>query len=493
VSKVDGILRAICENPDDDGPRLVYADWCEEQGDADRAEFIRLQCQLEAGDPFAPGRRAQFRREWQLLQRHGERWIRDDGLADIVDPRTLGQSSPNSRFRRGFLDRAWFMSPDDFLRAAPRLFARAPVTGIALWGGYTIPPESREWFQNTYMTVYLRENGYGPYQGLQEPAGTDFPEPVEFRRMVESPWFVRLRAFAMNTIYADRRHVELLGAWLAARQLRELDLSGTFCIAGEGWEALARAPICSGLQSLGLDRCHLGLDGLQHVVNCPHLAQLRRLSLEADPTRTAVGPAGIQLLCAAQALTGLRELNLYGQGGGAQGLRTLAEWPGLARLTRLDLSHFYGEYPGAGPMPPAFAAFVRSPHWEGLRELNLEGGQLGDLEAFLDGPNLATLRVLTFAYEFHRYDGYGEVPLQDEAAALLARCPHFADGLEVHIAPTGLTKKGLRLLGDRFGDGLILYPDNRGRHRQPGDWASGRPSWSTFAAEEPGSGKPDRS
>lgn len=39
-------IRTILENPDDDGPRLVYADWLEEDGRAERAEFIRLQIKL---------------------------------------------------------------------------------------------------------------------------------------------------------------------------------------------------------------------------------------------------------------------------------------------------------------------------------------------------------------------------------------------------------------------------------------------------------------
>jgi uncharacterized protein (TIGR02996 family) len=34
-------LRAICAAPDDDAPRLVYADWLDEHGHPDRAEFIR--------------------------------------------------------------------------------------------------------------------------------------------------------------------------------------------------------------------------------------------------------------------------------------------------------------------------------------------------------------------------------------------------------------------------------------------------------------------
>lgn len=38
-----GLLQAILDNPDDDVVRLVYADFCEVNGDVDRAEFIRLQ------------------------------------------------------------------------------------------------------------------------------------------------------------------------------------------------------------------------------------------------------------------------------------------------------------------------------------------------------------------------------------------------------------------------------------------------------------------
>jgi uncharacterized protein (TIGR02996 family) len=35
----------IREFPDNDAPRLVYADWLDEQGDP-RGEFIRVQCEL---------------------------------------------------------------------------------------------------------------------------------------------------------------------------------------------------------------------------------------------------------------------------------------------------------------------------------------------------------------------------------------------------------------------------------------------------------------
>lgn len=42
--------RAIIESPDDDTVRLIYADWLDEHGQPERAEFIRLQCELEASD-----------------------------------------------------------------------------------------------------------------------------------------------------------------------------------------------------------------------------------------------------------------------------------------------------------------------------------------------------------------------------------------------------------------------------------------------------------
>jgi hypothetical protein len=287
--------------------------------------------------------------------------------------------------------------------------------------------------------------------------------------------------------------LEILGAAPAATHLRELDPSDNVCLVGEAWAALADAPALAGLQSLRLDHAHLRTVGLRAVVNSPHLANLERLSLEANPDRSSVGPEGIRLLCGSRALPRLRELNLYGQSGGAAGLHTLAAWPGLARLTRLDIAHFSSDEDAPGDMVPAWAAFVRSPHWGQLRELNLEGGNLEDLEAFLDGPNLATLRILTFTYDFCRYDDHHETPLQDEAAALLARCPYFADGLELQISSSGLSKAGRRLLRDRFGDGLVLYPADAGRHRQPGDWASGRPSRSTFHSEEPAPEKPPRS
>lgn len=39
----EGLLRAVCESPRDDVPRLIFADWCEDSGNVERAELIRGQ------------------------------------------------------------------------------------------------------------------------------------------------------------------------------------------------------------------------------------------------------------------------------------------------------------------------------------------------------------------------------------------------------------------------------------------------------------------
>ena len=73
-------LGDVIENPDDDGVRLIFADWLEENGDPERAEFIRTQVTLHANAdgrgelPTAEIARLE-RRKRALLRRHKERWL----------------------------------------------------------------------------------------------------------------------------------------------------------------------------------------------------------------------------------------------------------------------------------------------------------------------------------------------------------------------------------------------------------------------------------
>jgi uncharacterized protein (TIGR02996 family) len=51
MSPSDALYRSVCASPHDDLPRLVYADWLEENGRPHRAEFIRVQCRLADASP----------------------------------------------------------------------------------------------------------------------------------------------------------------------------------------------------------------------------------------------------------------------------------------------------------------------------------------------------------------------------------------------------------------------------------------------------------
>ncbi|HEV3145352.1 MAG TPA: TIGR02996 domain-containing protein [Gemmataceae bacterium] len=69
----EAFLETIRQNPEDDAPRLVYADWLEEQGDI-RAEFLRLEVQ------WAHGKRADVnapisRRMEQLRAEIDPNWV----------------------------------------------------------------------------------------------------------------------------------------------------------------------------------------------------------------------------------------------------------------------------------------------------------------------------------------------------------------------------------------------------------------------------------
>jgi uncharacterized protein (TIGR02996 family) len=70
-------IRAIRATPGDDGARLAYADWLEEHGDPARAEFIRLQCELEPIRGCYEQERAcaLHERENQLLLHHQATWF----------------------------------------------------------------------------------------------------------------------------------------------------------------------------------------------------------------------------------------------------------------------------------------------------------------------------------------------------------------------------------------------------------------------------------
>src|SRR4051812_47064587 len=85
-----GLLGACRANPEDDGARLILADWLEEHADP-RGEFVRIQIERSQLPDWDSRQGALARREAALLRLHHAEWL--GGLA----PRSAGAD-----FRRGF-------------------------------------------------------------------------------------------------------------------------------------------------------------------------------------------------------------------------------------------------------------------------------------------------------------------------------------------------------------------------------------------------------
>lgn len=167
MSDRDSFLRAIIAQPDDNLPRLVFADFLDEHGEPERAEFIRVQCELaplagrcERGDGLsswcmgAPERHHPDCRTGRLRQRerellsniHSGDWLGELGKGGCTWPgafshQPVGEvafSLPNVEthfpsgfvgiFARGFVSRIT-CSWSDWSRHADAILAACPIRG----------------------------------------------------------------------------------------------------------------------------------------------------------------------------------------------------------------------------------------------------------------------------------------------------------------------------------------------------------------------------
>src|SRR5262245_18411545 len=115
----EGFLRDIIEHPDDDAPRLIYADWLDDQGEPERAEFIRVQCRL-ARLPAADPEAAELERRAEGLAGGGPAWL--GPLHGVVE---------EYEYRRGFIEQV-SMPALRFLQHQGALFRLAPVRDLCL-------------------------------------------------------------------------------------------------------------------------------------------------------------------------------------------------------------------------------------------------------------------------------------------------------------------------------------------------------------------------
>jgi uncharacterized protein (TIGR02996 family) len=218
-------LQTIIERPDEDLPRLVFADWLEEHGDLPRAEFIRLQCQ-GAAMPAGAARYEVEERARAIRWEHEQKW--------------LGPLRGRARwwcFHRGFLEECGFNS-FHFVRGAASLFDQGPVRRVSL-------------------------GGMGGRIG----------------RLLELPELVRITHL---DLFGDRIGDE--GASLLAISSRWRLLSvlhlGFNNITNAGVRALAESSHFPRLTTLDLRNNPVGDDGARALLASSHLPQLKAVCLD---------------------------------------------------------------------------------------------------------------------------------------------------------------------------------------------------------------------
>jgi uncharacterized protein (TIGR02996 family) len=250
----DAFLAAILAQPADDLPRLVFADWLDEHGDADRAEFIRLQCAAARGELSA----AAVHRMAELEAAHRPDWL---GSA--------GRGVFHAEFRRGFVEHA-VLPAADFLRHGPALRRQTPLRSVALLGARHLLPD---------LLDGPHLHGLAALHLTGARLGTDGVQAV--------------RALAAAPALAG----------LTTLRLGQNDLGDAAAAA------LARGPYLSTLTTLVLDDNAIGDTGAWELARSPSLVRLTTLSLTANE----IGPTGVAALRGSRHLRALTQLDVSDQ------------------------------------------------------------------------------------------------------------------------------------------------------------------------------------
>jgi uncharacterized protein (TIGR02996 family) len=426
MSDEKALLAAIRDHPDEDTPRLVYADWLDEHATNDaqraRAEFIRVQCELARiedrskdsfdrlpeDDAFLSGLRNPGD---QFLKRYRAEWE-----APLRGPTGPCRDSPSPLwFRRGFPH--YLTLPfARLVEVGERLFRLSPITGLCL--GVT----------DETLTELMKFPWLARLKTLRLDRAADWSATSpDWSRVADAT-----ETFQPTELYFTSGRVGTRGGEkLANAKLTELRTATFWNV--EGGEAVGRA--LSGnwakqlvtftvYNSLGVDAAviatlpqlqrltayHWGATELSTLVRghfWPRLTHLNLFSLNAgDHTvaalasakagglrRLYVGPSGITVagihpLARSRALETVLSLSLNANPIGDAGAANLAASSHLPELIELDLSN-------CGIGPAGVASLAASSNFPKLRRLILDGNPIA-LEGAAALAESSYLRDLSF-------------------------------------------------------------------------------------------------
>jgi uncharacterized protein (TIGR02996 family) len=319
------LMRAILDNPDDDLPRLAYADWLDETGDAtdrDRAEFIRVQIEL-AATYHLKRRDSLSDRNHKLLSQYGDTWA-----ADIV-----GRGVNEVRFERGFVAAVTATGPA-FIRRGDAWTAGTPLRNLTL-------------------------------RGVAGNAA----------RLAGCPHLARISSLTIaDNQFSDYDLAALVRSryWLG---LSELCLSGSssmVCgrIGDHGLAALASSSVLASLTDLTIDSDgSIGSAGVKAIADATVPTQMQRLQI----TETSIDDRGAMALAGGAGLSALKDLRIAGGAIGSEGIVALLRSPHM-----VGLAHAWVPYHlVSGEIIRALADAPFGPH---LKFLDFSNNPLGTID-----------------------------------------------------------------------------------------------------------------
>jgi uncharacterized protein (TIGR02996 family) len=419
IRQHDALYRAVCAHPDEDTPRLAYADLIEEDGDEVRAAFIRTQITLARSEEYEPAH-VSIR---QLAPDAFHGW----GMAHTLPRVPGGYGWHKFEFRRGFPWKAGVLSLAAFVGDGASVFDAAPIQALDV--NTRDRPDLAVLADWPHLARIRRlEFSLGRFGGDALKQLGDSPNTQGLTEL----------AFEFDGITAEG--LEALARSPLFKRLEALELRSNVIPPALIVDALAAAREPGSLGRLSLSSNRITRYDAAHLFALPLLHGLRRLDLSDNPLEVE----GTQALAESGVLRGLRVLRLERTRPGVPGMRALAETNGLTGVRSLDLSENR-----LGPV--AVKLIVESNAARGLKVLRLAKNPVGDAGAIA----LANARALSGLLELDLEDA----EITEAGAIALAESPYLGNLLRLNVATPEtrpLSTKARDALTQRFGRRVSL-------------------------------------
>ena len=215
MSEEEALIAAVCAAPDDDLPRLVYADYLEEHDRPERAEFIRVQCELARLDPLKcwhpEGSTSDCPQCGALRRRERELWANGvrgafvgvpGGWIVAVTGEAPGGWDRLAEFRRGFVEEVNCPAAD-WIANADAIRKTQPVRKVRLTRGFTDRAQLAEVMERAARNGFCFPNPVPHVTGAMDVFGWAYPG-VEFE-LVPEPNFIRVGFRDIRVGFRDGR------------------------------------------------------------------------------------------------------------------------------------------------------------------------------------------------------------------------------------------------------------------------------------------------